>query len=561
MSASSSPAPKPVLRPHPTLGRPSGPLLVVVMDGIGVGRGDEFDAVARARMPTLDSLMTDPRRARLLRAHGRAVGLPSDKDMGNSEVGHNALGSGQIVLQGAARVNEALKSGALFADAAWQEIRKAFLGGGTLHLIGLLSDGGVHSRFDQLERLLEQAAREGAKRIRLHALMDGRDVPDRTAHEYADRIEAVLSRLREVGVDARIASGGGRMRVTMDRYEADWTIVERGWRAHVLGEARHFPSARAAIEKFREEQPGISDQELPAFVVVDGEGGEPIGTIEDGDAVVLFNFRGDRAIELSRAFDDAEFSAFDRVRVPRVVFAGMTEYDGDLHVPRRFLVSPPEIENTSGELLARAGIRSFACSETQKFGHVTYFWNGNRSGAFDTTLETYLSIPSAEPPFSARPEMRASEIAAAAIEALTNGRFDLVRVNLANADMVGHTGDFAATVKACEAVDAALTQMIDAVNRVGGIYVVTSDHGKAEDMALRDKQGVALRDERGEVRVRTSHTLAPVPLVIGGSGLGPSVTLSERNPEAGLANVAATLVNLLGFEALEFWEQTLLSRA
>ena len=546
-----------LLRPHKTLPRPAGPLLVAVLDGIGLGPGDAHDAVAQARTPHLDALRADPRRFRALRAHGRAVGLPSDDDMGNSEVGHNALGAGQIVKQGAALVDDALATGALFRGAAWRDLRGAFAQGGALHVIALLSDGGVHSRFDQIEKLLDGAARDGARRVRVHVLTDGRDVPDRTAHLFVDRLERALARLREGSVDARIASGGGRMLVTMDRYESDWRIVERGWHAHVLGRGRAFRSAGEAIEVLRAEAPGVSDQDLPAFVVVD-DAGAPVGAIEDGDAVVFGNFRGDRAVQISRAFDEASFAAFDRVRVPRVVFAGMTEYDGDLHVPRRFLVEPPVIETTSGELLAAAGVRTFACSETQKFGHVTYFWNGNRSGAFDAKLETYVEVPSHAPPFSARPEMKAAEIATAAIDALASRRFDVVRVNLANGDMVGHTGDLAATIRAVAAVDEALGRMLAAVDAVGGAYVVTADHGNADDMALRDKHGAPLVDAKGAVKTRTSHTLAPVPFAIGGAGLPAGVSVDGAREDAGLADVAATVVEMLGFAPPELWRPSLL---
>jgi 2,3-bisphosphoglycerate-independent phosphoglycerate mutase len=545
------------LKKHPRLERPKGPVLLVVLDGIGLGPGDAYDAVAQAKMPNLKGLIADSKRSLQLKAHGTAVGLPSDDDMGNSEVGHNALGSGRIVKQGASLVDDALASGAIFEGAGFQKLEAAFKAGGTFHIIGLLSDGGVHSRLDQILGVLDGAAARGAARIRMHVLLDGRDVPDGSALQYVDELNKHLDGLKaRFGVDARIASGGGRMVTTMDRYESDWSIVERGWKAHVLGDARRFPSAHAAIEAFRAGKPGISDQNLPAFVVE--ENGQPVGPIVDGDAVLFANFRGDRAIEISRAFDDEVFKPFDRVRHPKVTYAGMMEYDGDLHIPKTYLVSPPVIEETSGEYLTNMGIRTFACSETQKYGHVTYFWNGNRSGRFDDALETYVEVPSNMPPFEAKPEMKAPEIADATIAAIESGKHDLLRVNFANGDMVGHTGNLEATILGCEAVDVALGRLLDAVKKKSGIAIVTADHGNADDMALRDKKNAPLKDAQGKVQARTSHTFAPVPFVITGPGLAPSVHLRKDLVTPGLANVAATVMNLLGYEAPAGYEPSLL---
>ncbi|MDP2341047.1 MAG: 2,3-bisphosphoglycerate-independent phosphoglycerate mutase [Deltaproteobacteria bacterium] len=547
-----------MLSPHASLKKPKGPLLIVVLDGVGLGVGDDYDAVARAEMPRLRACMAAPGRFMKLKAHGLAVGLPSDEDMGNSEVGHNALGSGRIVQQGAALVDAALATGAMFKGAGWQKLAGQWHKGGTLHLIGLLSDGGVHSRLDQIFGIVDGAAARGCKRIRIHALFDGRDVPDGSSVKYLVLVAEKAASLHKLGVDLRVASGGGRMFVTMDRYESDWSIVERGWKAHVLGDAPAFASAEEAIAAARHADAKMSDQHLPPFVVVDRETKTPIGTIEDGDAVVFCNFRGDRAIQMSRAFEEKEFTPFDRKRVPYVVYAGLMEYDGDLHIPSNYLVEPPTIERTSGEYLAQAGLRTFACSETQKYGHVTYFWNGNRSGKFSDVKETYLEVPSNLPPFELKPAMKAMEVADAAVTALSSGDYDVVRVNLANGDMVGHTGDLAATIASCAAADRALGLMLDAVVAAGGVFIVTADHGNADDMALRDKKGAPLRDAGGKVLPRTSHTLAPVPLCIGGPGLDARVGLRGDLQTPGLANIAATVMNLLGFEAPKDYEPSLL---
>ena len=543
------------LRKHPKTAGPRGPVVLAILDGVGIGKGDEADAVKVAATPTLDRLWVPGRRA-ALRAHGTAVGLPGDDDMGNSEVGHNALGAGRVHAQGALLVNRAIASGAMFEGATWKAVVARGLAGGAIHFLGLLSDGNVHSHLDHLEAMLRAAARAGAARLYVHALIDGRDVPPTSGLEYVERIEAVLAELRAAGKDARIASGGGRMFVTMDRYEADWRIVERGWHAHVLGDARRFASARQAIETFRGETPGILDQDLPAFVIADG--GRPVATIEDGDAVVMFNFRGDRAIEISRAFDEADFGAFDRVRRPDVLYAGMMEYDGDLHIPKHSLVAPPEIEHTMGEILARNAIPQLAISETQKYGHVTYFWNGNRSGMFDEGVETYVEIPSDLVPFEQRPWMKAAEITDALITELRTGRHRFARVNYANGDMVGHTGSFDATVVAVEAVDLQLARLLRAVQELEGILVVTADHGNADEMYQRRKDGrVDRHRETGLPVVRTSHSLNPVPLVIhdpaGSHEIDP-----DRVATAGIANVTATVLELLGYLPPDDLEPSLL---
>jgi 2,3-bisphosphoglycerate-independent phosphoglycerate mutase len=569
-----------------------GPVLVVVMDGVGLGPGDEGDAVALARTPVLDWLRTNcpwvP-----LKAHGTAVGLPSDADMGNSEVGHNALGAGRIYDQGAKLVNRAIENGSIFEGETWKKLTACCREKDhALHFIGLLSDGGVHSLEKHLHALITRAHAEGVRRVFVHALLDGRDVPETSALEYVDRLEALLARFNgRDGRVYRIASGGGRMTTTMDRYEADWRIVERGWNAHVLGEGRAFATTREAVETFRREKPGIGDQFLPAFVIT--EQGEPVGTIQDGDSVVFFNYRGDRAIEISEAFEQAEFLHFNRRRVPEVEYAGMMEYDGDKHVPKQYLVTPPLIERTLGEFLARNGVSQFACSETQKFGHVTYFWNGNRTGLFDIGLEEYHEIPSDRLGFQQRPWMKAAEITDATIRRLRRRSFSFGRINYPNGDMVGHTGDRRAAILAVETVDLCLGRLLQTVRGVQGIALVTADHGNSEEMYERDAAGGFLLDPTGRPTPRTSHSTNPVPMILYDplgleesgrrltrppAGIGRNLAavrpdaaldlgaeeatfpLDLAVPEggAGLANVAATCLNLLGFEAPEDYERSLL---
>jgi 2,3-bisphosphoglycerate-independent phosphoglycerate mutase len=534
-----------------------GPVLLVVLDGVGYGRRDEWDAVYQARTPVLDGLLSrDPNLA--LKAHGIAVGLPSDADMGNSEVGHNALGAGRVFDQGAKLVNRALEDGSAFEGKVWRGLVERCSGeDGALHLIGLLSDGNVHSHEKHLHALLGRAAREGIRKVFVHTLLDGRDVAETSALVYVERLEKVLADLNgSPDRRYRIASGGGRMVTTMDRYEADWSIVERGWNAHVHGDARRFASAREAIETFRAEEPGVIDQFLPPFVVADDHGA--VGPVRSGDAVLFYNFRGDRALEISRAFEEGDgFDKFDRGQRPDVLYAGMTLYDGDLAIPKTYLVAPPAIDRTMGEYLARNGVRQFACSETQKFGHVTYFWNGNRGGKFDEATETYVEVPSDRVPFEQRPWMKAAEITDRALEALRSGEHRFLRINYPNGDMVGHSGVFHATLVAVEAVDLCLGRLVPAVDAIGGTLVVLADHGNADDMVERAKEGAPKKDSEGRIRRRTSHSLNPVPFVVHRGSDAPALRTDLSEP--GLANVAATVLELLGFEPPEGYEPSLLA--
>jgi 2,3-bisphosphoglycerate-independent phosphoglycerate mutase len=541
---------------HAAFAGVKGPVLVVVMDGVGYGRGDDSDAVWLARKPNLDLLHASCPHTRL-RAHGRAVGMPSDADMGNSEVGHNALGAGRVFDQGAKLVQEAVNSGVLFERPTWKElIYRARGTGRTLHFIGLLSDGNVHSHIDHLFALLKRANQEGVERARVHALLDGRDVHETSALLYLDALEELLSGINRLpGRDYRIASGGGRMVITMDRYEADWRMVERGYAAHVHGAGRSFASAREAVLTYRDEHPGIGDQNLPPFVIADAEQ-KPVGTIEDGDSVILFNFRGDRAIEISQALEYELFNKFERGPRPDIAFAGMMQYDGDLQLPKAFLVPPPAIDRTLGEYLARNGVTQFACSETQKFGHVTYFWNGNRSGKFDDLLETYAEIPSDRLPFEERPWMKAAEITDALLEALQSRKYRHLRVNYANGDMVGHTGWRDAAVQAVEAVDLSIGRLLPVIERLQGALIVTADHGNADEMYEADKNGAIKIDDKGRKVVKTSHTLNRVPFLLYAPGYKLDIDTSVSDP--GLANVAASVLQLLGYEAPLDYEKSLI---
>jgi 2,3-bisphosphoglycerate-independent phosphoglycerate mutase len=567
------------LHQHPKNPHKSQRVLVVVLDGVGVldtntnlsaallngqeslpaGSFTAGNAVNAAWMPNLALALASPL-SRTLRAHGPAVGLPSEEDMGNSEVGHNALGAGRVFDQGAKLVNRALESGELFAGDTWKWlISSAEIQGGksALHLMGLFSDGNVHSHINHLFALIEGAKKHGVKRVRLHLLADGRDVPPTSALDYVEKLDAFLKTQNDAGFDCRVASGGGRMFVTMDRYESDWSIVERGYKAHVLGEGKAFPSMREAIETLRKDG-NFVDQNLPAFVIA--ENGKPIGTINDGDSVVLFNFRGDRAIQISRALTEQTFKPFERKRFPNIKYAGMMQYDGDLKLPEHFLVTPPSIARSMSELLSATQVAQFACSETQKYGHVTYFWNGNRSGKFNEKLETYVEVPSDRVSFSERPWMKCAEIADETIQQMHAGTFQVGRINFANGDMVGHTGDFQAAYVSNVAVDLQLGRLMQAAKETNTVLLITADHGNADEMYERDKKsGKVAKDASGKPKAKTSHTLSPVPFAIyNAEALGAEIALNTNLPKAGLSNVAATVLELAGFQAPEDYDASLI---
>ena len=515
------------------------PIVLVIMDGVGKGDGGSGDAVKVAKTPTLDNLLaTCPHT--YLKAHGTAVGLPSDEDMGNSEVGHNALGCGQVYSQGAKLVGESIENGALFASSTWKEL-VANAEGKAMHFLGLLSDGNVHSNIHHLIALLRHAQAEGVKKAFCHILLDGRDVPATSAPEYVQMLEDVLAELNTEGCNYRIASGGGRMQVTMDRYEANWAMVERGWRTHVQGEGRMFASAIEAIETFRGET-GCLDQDLPAFVIE--KDGKPAGKIENGDSVILFNFRGDRAQEISIAFDAKEFDKFDRPGYTGVKFAGMLQYDADLNIPQNYLLQPPVITNTLTEVLCAAGITEYAVSETQKYGHVTYFWNGNRSGKVCEDLEVYEEIPSDVIPFEQAPAMKSVEITEKMVANMASGNFKFLRCNFPNGDMVGHTGVMEAVVTGMECVDKGLAAIIEAADKYGYTVLITADHGNADQMT---------ETKKGKTSIRTAHSLNPVPFTI----YDKDHEWVIKEGAYGLANVAPTVVKMMGLTAPECWEASM----
>jgi len=541
------------LEPLPNFHVREGPVCLIIIDGFGVAAPGEGNPVSQVPMPYYNKLLSEAKEKKLhclLKAHGPAVGLPSDADMGNSEVGHNALGCGQIYSQGTKLVWESLESGELFKTKNWDDvIGAAARDGKAVHFFGLLSDGNVHSHIKQVFQLLDGAHKTGVKKIRVHILLDGRDVAPDSGLVYVDMLEEKLAAMRKEGVDALIASGGGRMYCTMDRYESDWGMVRRGWNAHVYGKVEeaditdkypgYFKSAREAVECARREFPTKLDQFNPPFVIV-GEDGKPVGRMADGDAVVNWNFRGDRAIEISKAFTMGDdFKGFDRGDFPKVRYAGLMEYDTEWHIPPKYLVPPPSIKGISSEYIVNAGVPCYALAETHKFGHVTFFWNGNRSGYINPDLELYEEVKSLpNDQTESHPEMKAHEVTDKLLAALETKKYRWVRVNYANPDMVGHTGNMDSCRKTLEVIDEELKRVVPVVLAQKGVVIITADHGNIEQM----------RDLKG--KTMTSHTTNPVNFIIvdGEDRRDFVVDPSHADAVPGLCNVTATYINLLGFK-------------
>ena len=518
-----------------------GPLIHVVLDGWGVGAADGTNAVNKANLPVMSRLIRGCPYTQLW-THGKYVGLPNEKDMGGSEVGHMTMGAGMVMEQGPTLIQNLLQSGEFFENPVLSRIIQNCVEHDTpLHLLGLLSNGNIHSHVDHTEALIRHAFQSGIRRCYLHALLDGRDVGVQSALDFTEPFEKLFSELKgqRPGIDYAFASGGGREVITMDR-DNNWEKIETGWQIHVQGQSENqFPSIRDAIEHFRKQNPEIIDQDIPGFVII--RKGEAVGRIEDQHALIFTNFRGDRATEFSQAVLADDFPYFERYRCPEVLFAGMTQYDQDNQIPPDYLVGTPVVEEPFGKRILELGLKQFRLSETQKFAHVTFFYNGGYREPLDPLQENYHFIASDKiPSFAERPAMKAPGISKKAVEFINSGEYQYGLINFANADMVGHTGDFQATVRAVEAVDAALDNIVRAIDAVNGLMVVTADHGNADEMLISNQNGT--------LEISTKHSLNPVPFLIydplynGDYRLKPFGQDYNNN----LSNIAATNFLLLG---------------
>ncbi|GAV20036.1 2,3-bisphosphoglycerate-independent phosphoglycerate mutase [Mariprofundus micogutta] len=533
------------------------PVLLIVMDGWGIGSGGHEDAIAQANTPVFDRLWSGYAHTRLF-THGPYVGLPAAKDMGGSEVGHLTMGAGMILDQGPTRINKAIADNSFFASSALQQVMEVVANGTTLHLVGLLSDGNIHSHLNHFKTLIEYAFEQGVKRLRVHALLDGRDVGIQTAQKYVCELEEDFAYINgNEGFDYGFASGGGRERIIMDR-DYDWSKVEQGWNMMVHGQCeQRFPSMLAAINHFRERQPDIVDQDLPGFVIVDQDN-QALGKMTDGDAVVMVNFRGDRAVEITEAFELDDFDGFDRGDKPDLTYAGMMVYDEDRNLPKLQLMGPTKVDNPFGKRILELGIKQFRLTETQKYPHVTFFFNGGYRQPLDESMEDYILIPSDKGvSFSDAPQMKAAEIAGKAVELIESGEYGFGLINFANADMVGHCGNMASAIEAVEAVDKAVGQIVEALEQAGGAALITADHGNAEEMLVATKTGH---------EPSTKHSVNPVPCILFDAAYDGSYQL--RQPDAadaalavpGLSHLAATLFEMMGYAVPDDLNPSLIER-
>ena len=527
-----------------------GPVVLAILDGVGLAPDSDGNAVSRARTPFLGNAARECAHI-ALDASGEAVGLLPGQ-MGNSEVGHNTMGSGRIIKQGIAHIEAAFATGEVFQSDAWKgattrvlnenHINTGLTPPATLHFAGIFSDGGVHSHISHLEQMIAKAYEQGIKRMRIHAVFDGRDVPPMSEPKYIKRIEQFIQRFPNA--DIKIASGGGRMVTVADRYENDWNVVARGWDMMVNGEADYFfRSAEEAITTLRRINPEVQDQYLPAFVIVD-EHDQPVGKINSGDSLIYFDFRADRAIEIAQAFTYWDFPYFNRGNYTPddVYFVGMTEYNSDTHVPEHRLVEPIHITETLSQFLSENDINQLAISETVKFGHITYYFNGN---SYDKANgEEFIEIDSYTEPFDTRPWMRCAEITDAVINNLDQYKF--VRINFPGGDMVGHTADIKATIVAMEAIDLSLERIAKKVDELGGCLVIVADHGNAEE----------LLDEHGQPK--TSHTTNKVPCIIYDKTDNRTRYQPSDLEHPGLSNLAATITTLLGLSHPDSWDESLI---
>jgi 2,3-bisphosphoglycerate-independent phosphoglycerate mutase len=488
---------------------------LIIFDGWGVSKSGASNAIAAAKTPVMDRLYATQAHTEL-DASGEAVGLPPGV-MGNSEVGHLTIGSGRVIYQDLMRITKAIESGAFARNLSIVDaIKRTVTNKTTLHIWGLLSDGSVHSHIRHLMAILDVAAANGATRIAVHAVLDGRDKPPRSAIPFIDQVEA---KLKKIG-HGRIVTVIGRY-YAMDR-DKRWERVERAWRAMVEGEGIAASSAREAVEKSY--AANKSDEFVEPHVI-----GER-SPMQHGDEVVCFNFRADRARELTAAIALDGFSDFRRPRIPRTGYVCMTEYDRSFGLPLAF--GPEDVRNTLAEVLAHAGLKNLRVAETEKYAHVTYFLNGGVEKAFP--LEERALIPSSKvATYDLEPAMKAAAIATRVAEEIEGGKFDVVVMNFANPDMVGHTGKFDATVAAVEVTDAALGVVIGAIEKRGGVALITADHGNAEFMA-----------DPATGQAHTAHTTNPVPLIL----YDPK--FKGRLKDGGtLADVAPTLLAMLDVKA------------
>lgn len=469
-----------------------GPLLLAILDGWGVGAKTGTNAVHMAATPNMDRLWATCPHTTLL-AHGSAVGLP-DGQMGNSEVGHLNIGGGRVVYQDYSRINLALESGEFFDnEVLGLAMHKARDKDSALHLLGLVSDGGVHSHLDHLLGLVEMASRMGLKKVFIHAFMDGRDTPPRSGLKYMTQLQAGLAR---IGLGT-VATVSGRY-YAMDR-DKHWERVELAWQALVNGHGLTAADPISAVQASYDRDE--SDEFIRPTVIID-QHQQPQALISDDDSVVFFNFRADRARQLTQAFIDPDFNGFNTEPRPSLaIYVTMTVYDKEFGLPAAF--PPTVLEHILGEEVSRQGLHQLRIAETEKYAHVTFFFNGGREEPYPDEDRILIPSPREVATYDLKPEMSAFQVTEELLQKLGEDKYNLIVLNLANGDMVGHSGIMEAAIKACEVVDTCVGTLVDAIIRRNGTVVITADHGNVEQMR-NPQTGVSF----------TAHTDNPVPLLL-----------------------------------------------
>ncbi|MFA6735361.1 MAG: 2,3-bisphosphoglycerate-independent phosphoglycerate mutase [Saccharofermentanales bacterium] len=495
------------------------PVALIILDGMGINESAEGNAVKTAKTPLLDKLFEDHPHT-IVKTSGLDVGLP-DGQMGNSEVGHTNIGAGRIVYQELTRISKEISEGGFYEKKEFREaIDNCLENGKSLHLMGLLSDGGVHSHNTHLYALIDMAAKAGLKDVYVHCFFDGRDVPPDSGLRFVKELSDVL-----------MAKGVGHIATLMGRYYAmdrdnRWDRVEKAYNAMVLGEGVRVTDPCEAVKASYDE--GVTDEFIiPAVVAHDGA---PVATICPGDSVIFFNFRPDRAREITRTFVDPEFSGFERKNgfFP-LMYVCMTVYDKTFNEfdSIKFAYLPENLDNTFGETISKLGLKQLRIAETEKYAHVTFFFNGGLEAVYPGEDRALIPSPKVAT-YDLKPEMSAYEVADEACRRVYSGEYDVIVLNFANCDMVGHTGIFEAAVRAVEAVDDCLGKVAGAILEMGGVVLITADHGNAEQMIDPVSNGPF-----------TAHSTNPVPLIIAGAG---NIDLHEGR----LADLAPTILDIMG---------------
>jgi len=496
------------------------PYALIIMDGYGVNERHEGNAIFSAKTPNMDKYLAEYPNS-IVHASGMDVGLPEGQ-MGNSEVGHTNIGAGRIVYQELTRITKSIDDGDFFENEALiAAVENCKKNDSSLHLMGLLSDGGVHSHNKHLYGLLNLAKKNGLEKVYVHGFLDGRDVPPSSGADFA---EALVEKMREIGV-GKIASVMGRY-YAMDR-DNRWERVEKAYNAMVLGEGNTETSAVTAIKKSYNDD--VTDEFVVPTVITD-ENGNPLGKISENDSVIFFNFRPDRAREITRTIVDEEFSGFER-KYFKTYYVCMTQYDASMpNVDVAF--KPQKLEDTFGEYISKKGLRQLRIAETEKYAHVTFFFNGGVENVYDGEDRALINSPKVAT-YDMQPEMSAFEVTDEVVKRIESGEYDVIVLNFANCDMVGHTGVFDAAVKAVETVDTCLGRTVDAILKMGGVALITADHGNADQMVDYDNN-----------EAFTAHTTNVVPLVLIGEK-------DAKLKNGRLADLAPTMLDLMGLEKPE----------